>query len=44
MHNRLVAGWGGPLEVGIAAREAQVLAALGEHLTNAEIGARGCLS
>ena len=26
--------------MGIAAREAQVLAALGEHLTNAEIGAR----
>lgn len=32
--------WGGPIEVGISAREAQVLAALGEHLTNAEIGAR----
>jgi predicted ATPase/DNA-binding CsgD family transcriptional regulator len=27
-------------EVGISAREAEVLAALGEHLTNAEIGAR----
>ena len=25
---------------GISAREAEVLAALGEHLTNAEIGAR----
>ncbi|MEV6828218.1 helix-turn-helix transcriptional regulator [Amycolatopsis sp. NPDC051102] len=29
-----------PAEVGISAREAEVLAALGEHLTNAEIGAR----
>ncbi|MFI7541396.1 ATP-binding protein [Actinoplanes sp. NPDC049599] len=31
---------GGPREVGISAREAEVLAALGERLTNAEIGAR----
>lgn len=29
-----------PAEVGISAREAEVLAALGDHLTNAEIGAR----
>ena len=29
-----------PHEAGISAREAEVLAALGEHLTNAEIGAR----
>jgi predicted ATPase/DNA-binding CsgD family transcriptional regulator len=29
-----------PAEVGISAREAEVLAALGEHLTNSEIGAR----
>jgi DNA-binding CsgD family transcriptional regulator len=29
-----------PPEVGISAREAEVLAALGERLTNAEIGAR----
>ena len=28
------------MEMGISAREAEVLAALGEHLTNAEIGAR----
>jgi DNA-binding CsgD family transcriptional regulator len=33
-------GWGRPLEVGISAGEAEVLAALGEHLTDAEIGAR----
>jgi predicted ATPase/DNA-binding CsgD family transcriptional regulator len=31
---------GGPREVGISVREAEVLTALGEHLTNAEIGAR----
>ncbi|MEO5874833.1 MAG: LuxR C-terminal-related transcriptional regulator, partial [Streptosporangiaceae bacterium] len=31
---------GRPPEVDISAREAEVLAALGEHLTNAEIGAR----
>jgi predicted ATPase/DNA-binding CsgD family transcriptional regulator len=35
-----MANQGIPLEVGISAREAEVLAALGEHLTNAEIGAR----
>ena len=29
-----------PSEVGVSAREAEVLAALAEHLTNAEIGAR----
>jgi DNA-binding CsgD family transcriptional regulator len=40
VHNRVVAGWGRPLEVGISAREAEVLAAPGEYLTNAEIGAR----
>ena len=28
------------MEVGISAREAEVLAAVGDHLTNAEIGAR----
>ncbi|MEV6494408.1 LuxR C-terminal-related transcriptional regulator, partial [Actinoplanes sp. NPDC051633] len=31
---------GGPGELGISAREAEVLAALGDHLTNAEISAR----
>jgi predicted ATPase/DNA-binding CsgD family transcriptional regulator len=40
VHNLNVANQGAPLEVGISAREAEVLAALGEHLTNAEIGAR----
>ncbi len=35
-----MANQGKPREVGISAREAEVLAALGEHLTNAEIGAR----
>jgi predicted ATPase/DNA-binding CsgD family transcriptional regulator len=30
----------GPSEAGVSEREAEVLAALGEHLTNAEIGAR----
>ncbi len=40
MHNLNVANQGTPPEVGISAREAEVLAALGEHLTNAEIGAR----
>ena len=35
-----MANQGRPREVGISAREAEVLAALGEHLTNAEIGAR----
>jgi predicted ATPase/DNA-binding CsgD family transcriptional regulator len=29
-----------PSEAGVSAREAEVLAALGEHLTNAEVGAR----
>ena len=29
-----------PSEAGVSVREAEVLAALGEHLTNAEIGAR----
>ncbi len=33
-----------PREVDISAREAEVLAALGEHLTNAEIGARLTIS
>ena len=40
MHNLNVANRESPHEVGISAREAEVLAALGEHLTNAEIGAR----
>ena len=40
MHNLNVANQGTPPEVGISAREAEVLAAVGEHLTNAEIGAR----
>jgi predicted ATPase/DNA-binding CsgD family transcriptional regulator len=40
VHNLTVAGHAGRLDVGISAREAEVLAALGEHLTNAEIGAR----
>nr|WP_243875902.1 LuxR C-terminal-related transcriptional regulator [Streptomyces sp. 846.5] len=35
---------GGLREVGISVREAEVLAALGEHLTNAEIGARLSIS
>ena len=35
-----VAGQWAPSEPGVSAREAEVLAALGEHLTNAEIGAR----
>jgi DNA-binding NarL/FixJ family response regulator len=39
VHNLMVAKQTPP-EVGISAREAEVLAALGEHLTNAEIGAR----
>jgi DNA-binding CsgD family transcriptional regulator len=40
VHNLDMANQGRPREVGISAREAEVLAALGEHLTNAEIGAR----
>lgn len=40
MHNLNVANQRTPPEVGISVREAEVLAALGEHLTNAEIGAR----
>ena len=39
-HNLNVANQGRPHEVGISAREAEVLAALGDHLTNAEISAR----
>ncbi|MEA3080139.1 MAG: hypothetical protein QOF05_1547 [Sphingomonadales bacterium] len=39
-HNLNVANRLAPCEVGVSAREAEVLAALGEHLTNAEIGAR----
>lgn len=35
-----VANQGRPRGVGISAREAEVLAAIGERLTNAEIGAR----
>jgi predicted ATPase/DNA-binding CsgD family transcriptional regulator len=40
MHNRKVTNRWGPSEVGVSAREAEVLAALSEHLTNAEIAAR----
>lgn len=40
MHNPSVANQGTPSHVGISAREAEVLAAVGEHLTNAEIAAR----
>ena len=40
MHNLWVANRWVPAEVGVSARESEVLAALGEHLTNAEIGAR----
>ena len=39
-HNLNVASQGGPSEASVSAREAEVLAALGDHLTNAEIGAR----
>lgn len=39
-HNLRVTSQERPREVGVSAREAEVLAALGEHLTNAEIGAR----
>ena len=40
VHNLDMANQGKPREAGVSAREAEVLAALGEHLTNAEIGAR----
>lgn len=40
MDNRQVTSRWGPSEVSVSAREAEVLAALGEHLTNAEIAAR----
>jgi predicted ATPase/DNA-binding CsgD family transcriptional regulator len=40
MHNVGVANRWVPSEVGVSAREAEVLAALAEHLTNAEIAAR----
>jgi predicted ATPase/DNA-binding CsgD family transcriptional regulator len=40
MHNLKVANPPGPSELGVSAREAEVLAAVGDHLTNAEIGAR----
>jgi predicted ATPase/DNA-binding CsgD family transcriptional regulator len=39
-HNLSVASQRASSEAGVSAREAEVLAALGEHLTNAEIGAR----
>ena len=39
-----MASQGGLHEVGVSVREAEVLAALGEHLTNAEIGARLSIS
>jgi predicted ATPase/DNA-binding CsgD family transcriptional regulator len=44
VHNLIVANQGRPREAGISAREAEVLAALAEHLTNAEIGARLSIS
>ena len=40
MHNLMESRSWAPSEVGVSAREAEVLAALAEHLTNAEIGAR----
>ncbi len=40
MHNLMAENRCVPSGVGVSAREAEVLAALGEHLTNAEIGAR----
>ena len=40
MHNLMEGRSWAPSEVGVSAREAEVLAALAEHLTNAEIGAR----
>lgn len=40
MHNVIVANQRTSPEVGVSAREAEILAALGEHLTNAEIAAR----
>lgn len=40
MHNLTVGNRWVPSEVGVSAREAEVLAALAEHLTNAEISAR----
>jgi DNA-binding CsgD family transcriptional regulator len=39
-HNLSMASQRASSEAGVSAREAEVLAALGEHLTNAEIGAR----
>jgi predicted ATPase/DNA-binding CsgD family transcriptional regulator len=39
-HDPKVADRGAASEVGVSAREAEVLTAVGEHLTNAEIGAR----
>jgi len=40
MHSLNVANQWGPSEVGVTAREAEVLAAVAEHLTNAEIAGR----
>ena len=40
MHSLSVANRWVPAEVGVSARESEVLAAVGEHLTNAEIGAQ----
>src|SRR5207342_774723 len=40
MHDPTVASRWVPSEVEVSAREAEVLAAVAEHLTNAEIGAR----
>jgi predicted ATPase/DNA-binding CsgD family transcriptional regulator len=40
MHNLIVTNRRAPSEVGVSTREAEVLAAIAEHLTNAEIGAR----
>ena len=43
-HTVVMVGRWVPSEAGVSAREEEVLAALGEHLTNAEIGARLVIS
>jgi predicted ATPase/DNA-binding CsgD family transcriptional regulator len=40
MHNLAMSTQRGPLEMGVSAREVEVLTAVAEHLTNAEIAAR----
>jgi DNA-binding CsgD family transcriptional regulator len=40
MHNRIVNRTYVPAELGVSAREAEVLAGIEDHLTNAEIAAR----